>query len=138
MQLLLMMDIRSGDANIVDYASDGDLSLVEKALDNGEEVNCTADEGGLTPLHYACDRGHVDVVKLLLARGANITALDEGRQTPLHYAVSNDFLEVVRLLAAEGADFSMEDEDGNTPVDVAVGETARFLETLGVKIPQKS
>ena len=30
-----------------------------------------------TPLHYACERGHVEVVDLLIARGAGMTAREE-------------------------------------------------------------
>lgn len=33
------------------------------------------DDDGLTALHYAADRGHVDLVKLLLDHGADINAL---------------------------------------------------------------
>jgi ankyrin repeat protein len=33
----------------------------------------------LTPLHHACDRGHVEVVTLLLSAGARIEAQNQVR-----------------------------------------------------------
>lgn len=36
-------------------------------------------------LHWACDRGHLDVVKFLVNRGADINIQDPDLQTPLHY-----------------------------------------------------
>ena len=36
-------------------------------------------------LHWACDRGHLDVVKFLVSRGADVNIQDPDLQTPLHY-----------------------------------------------------
>lgn len=124
--------------DIWDFAANGDLEQVRRALDGGLDVDMTEEDGGkLTPLHFACDRGHVEVVELLIARGASVAARDEEGQTPLHYAVFNDFLDVVRVLSKAGADFEARDNEGKTPVEVAEGETARFLGTLGIKLPKK-
>ena len=40
---------------------------------------------GLAMLHWACDRGHLDVVKFLVNRGADVNIQDPDLQTPLHY-----------------------------------------------------
>ena len=40
---------------------------------------------GLAMLHWACDRGHLDVVKFLINRGADVNVQDSDLQTPLHY-----------------------------------------------------
>lgn len=43
---------------------------------------------GLAMLHWACDRGHLDVVKFLISRGADVNVQDSDLQTPLHYGKS--------------------------------------------------
>ncbi len=48
-------------------AGDGDLQTVRRLLDRGADLN-VADAFGMTALHHACGEGHMDVVRLLLAR----------------------------------------------------------------------
>ena len=36
-------------------------------------------------LHWACDRGHVNVTQALLDHKADVNVLDAEGQTPLHY-----------------------------------------------------
>ncbi|RWS04587.1 tonsoku-like protein [Dinothrombium tinctorium] len=38
---------------------------------------------GITPLHDACINGHTNVIRVLLRKGANVTALDNSGNTPL-------------------------------------------------------
>ena len=89
---------------LLDAALAGDLALVEQALQNGADVNDnTLHANGMTPLHMACCRGHLDVVQELVARGANVEATDEFGRTPLHLACGNGHLDVVQELVARGA-----------------------------------
>ena len=44
----------------------------------------------MTWMHFACLRGHVTIVRLLLAKGADVTALDFESWTPLHRACASD------------------------------------------------
>ena len=52
----------------------------------------------------AASFGHSDVVRALLAAGANINKTNGAKYTPLHYAVMFGHLEVVRVLLEGGAD----------------------------------
>ena len=56
---------------LVYWASLGELAEVEKSLANGKDVN-TADEEGYSALHAAAENGYLDVVKLLVEKGANV------------------------------------------------------------------
>lgn len=48
------------------------LSLVEKLLDNGFDVNCTDRSATTTPLLEALHGGRPDLVELFVARGADV------------------------------------------------------------------
>lgn len=56
-------------------ACQGDVKGVEELLKEGTDVN-SIDLDGRTALHIAACDGHVDVVKMLLSRKANIDACD--------------------------------------------------------------
>jgi hypothetical protein len=90
-------------------ARKGDAATVRKLLDEGIDVN-TKFRYGATALFYACDHGHVDVVKVLLEKGADLTVKDSYYGfTPLMLAVSPaqkkrpEHTEIARLLIAKGA-----------------------------------
>jgi hypothetical protein len=87
----------------------GDAATVRKLLDEGVDVN-TKFRYNATALFYACDHGHVEVVKVLLDKGADLTVKDSFYGfTPLMLAVSPaqkrrpEHSEIARLLIAKGA-----------------------------------
>ncbi|XP_054284279.1 ankyrin repeat domain-containing protein 40-like isoform X2 [Macrosteles quadrilineatus] len=53
-----------------------------------------------TPLHWACKRGHVDIVRILLGNNADKTIVAEKGETPLSLATKP---EVRQLLGADGS-----------------------------------
>jgi ankyrin repeat protein len=55
----------------------GDLTAANILIDAGIDVNKAGDLG-YTPLHVACIKGNVEMVKLLIDRGADLFALSEG------------------------------------------------------------
>ena len=68
---------------------------VEVFLKRGGEVNI-ADEDldGDRLLHHAARLGHLEMVKLLLAAGADIDAKGMKNNTPLHYALDQKRIHV--------------------------------------------
>ena len=56
---------------LVYWASLGDVEQVEQALQEGLDVN-SADEEGYSALHAAAENDHLEVVKLLVSKGADI------------------------------------------------------------------
>ena len=57
-----------------------------------------ADLGGLTPLHIAASKGHLECVSLLLQLGADPTCKDSLQHTPLFWADLKGHKEVGNLL----------------------------------------
>ena len=61
----------------------------------------------------------LDVVRLLIEKGADANAEDKYKRTPLHLAAMSGHLEVVRLLTGKGADATAEDTNKRTPLLLA-------------------
>ena len=63
---------------------------------------------------YACLNGYLDIVRLLLARGVNISAQDGQGQSGLHYALLSGNIEMLRLLLAHGASLELQNMWGGS------------------------
>jgi ankyrin repeat protein len=88
-----------------DAARDGDVAKVEELL---SEIGPDAGPTALSPLHAAAGRGHLDVVNVLLARGAAVDRRDPDGPTALIHAARNGQLTVVQRLVRAGADVELE------------------------------
>ena len=65
----------------------GDGTEVQKWLDAGINPNASEEmESGWTPLHFAAQAGHRDIVNALLRKGADSMAVDKNGETPLMQA----------------------------------------------------
>jgi ankyrin repeat protein len=74
-----------------------------------------ADVDGDTPLIAASYRGRIEIVKFLLAKGADVNKSGgKAGDTPLIIASWKGHTEIVKLLLANGADASKMDKDGET------------------------
>ena len=96
----------------------GDLPSVRAALCGGVDPNSY--HMGQTPLMYACECGHADVARLLIANGAKVDALDSYHRTALHLAVKNLHTECCAVLMEAGASNAVVcNLGGETPADIA-------------------
>lgn len=79
----------------------GHASMVYVILeDKRVNVNAETDQGE-TPLHLASDKGLFNIVKLLVAYGAEIDAVDANGYTPLYLAARRGHIEIFRYLLVE-------------------------------------
>ena len=112
--VLLVGCEKSPSVDIWTAAAQGNIELVKRHLDAGEDVN-EKNKVGMTPLHYA-SIGHMEVVELLITNGANVNAKSEFQnfgETPLHHAAWGDYKEIVKLLITKGADVNAIIESGS-------------------------
>lgn len=79
------------------YAGAGFYYLVHLLLDFGADINGTNDDGD-TPLHLACDKGHLDIVDLLVAEGASLSQLNNCNEIPLVKAAKNNHTDIISQL----------------------------------------
>ncbi|MDB5944212.1 MAG: putative ankyrin repeat harboring protein [Ramlibacter sp.] len=77
------------------------------------EMRTVKDE---SPLMLAALKGHVDLVKKLVARGADV---NKTGWTPLHYAATTGQLEIINLLLENYAYIDAESPNGTTPLMMA-------------------
>lgn len=114
--------------DIFDWVKEGDLQKVRQ-LSRLVAVNAR-DDCGLSLLHWAADRGHLDIVRYLISElKADVNCLDNERQTPLHYAAACGYLDVCKFLVDSQAQVAAKDCEGLAPIDVA--EEASVKELLG-------
>ena len=92
---------------IHEAAAGGDLKQVRSMLEDNPDLISSKTFLGETPLHWAAQFRHEDVVELLLARKADANARDNLHRTPLLYAASNGQTGMVKLLLAAGADVNV-------------------------------
>ena len=85
-------------ADIHDAAWKGDLELVKKLAEENNHLLTAVDNRNCTPLHYACDGGHSDIVEFLLNNGVETDRRDVDGDTGLHWASFAGHPAVVKLL----------------------------------------
>ncbi|KAM1254185.1 hypothetical protein ACFX2J_041969 [Malus domestica] len=99
------------------FAREGEVDNLLKCIESGVSVD-QKDSEGRTPLHWAVDRGHLNMTELLVSKNANVNEKDNEGQTALHYAVLCDREGIAEFLVKQNADTSAKDNDGNSPCDV--------------------
>ncbi|MBI4027589.1 MAG: ankyrin repeat domain-containing protein [Verrucomicrobia bacterium] len=95
----------------------GDVATVKKLVENNPElVNAYDGSPAQTPLHTAASHGHLQIVELLLAKGAQVNAKDEYGATSLHNAARSRHKDIVELLLSKGAEVNKGDFFNHTPL----------------------
>lgn len=123
-----------------------DKASLEEILNEGHDVNSFTDKNGRTLLCRAVEGESIDIVKLLLERGASPDKKDDSNETPLHRAVKlqNNSYSITELLISFGAYVDMRMKNGiSTVLHLAVAildpKLIRLLVEAGadVNIPMK-
>ncbi len=122
----------------------GQCEVSKALLDRGFDVNSLRGYGWI-PLHravrgYALRDSHVDMVKLLVARGAAIDTKDVNGSTPLNIATETIMMtssqgepplyRIVRFLISEGADINSKSKYGWPALHWAVSTAQKDLVEL--------
>ncbi|TRY59174.1 hypothetical protein DNTS_032420, partial [Danionella cerebrum] len=108
----------------------GQTENVVQLINKGARVAVT--KNGRTPLHLAAYKGHISVVRILLAAGCDLDFQDDSEQTALHRAAVVGNADVISALVQEGCATDRQDKKaGHTALHLACqnahAECARIL-----------
>ena len=131
---------------LIEAVKHGDRTACVRALRRGADANAVTDRW--TPLIWAAQEGHAEIVDLLLDAGANVDFADcegftplkqavseclilrgadvshrcnsDGGCTVLHTAAAYGLIHCIRLLLLYGADPKATNDAGQTPYDLAI------------------
>lgn len=142
----LILAIDSGKSQRAAEILDRNPDLVRKSV---EREGFERDEDG-TPLHFAVRRGKLDMMRLLISRGADVNAKNTRENSPLFLAIEYFMgdakpLDLMKLLLDSGADIQARGELHMTPLIFAVrffskheeGDEAIFLISRGAEVNVK-
>jgi ankyrin repeat protein len=72
---------------------------------------------GMTPLHVAAGEGQLEIVNMLIDKGADTGAQDKFGRLPLHYAAGTDQIDVIRCLVGRNSrQIDLSDAFGQRPI----------------------
>ena len=117
---LLVSAATPPDSPVADAAMRGDQGSVRALLQQGADVNA-AQGDGMTALHWAADRGDLEMARMLVYAGAGLEAVTRmAEYTPLHLASRAGHGAVVRALLEAGSDPAAPTASGGaTPLHLA-------------------
>ena len=102
-------------------ASRNDLDAVKACLDKGIDVNSSPRND--TPLFSAANGGHLEMVRFLEKRGADVYKIDTNWRgfNPFHIAVSEGHFDVVEYFVNEReVDIEVKSNSGETPLFIVL------------------
>ncbi len=147
---LLLFTACSGDDQLARFerqdafvyaAMNGNLRKVKESYAEGVDINATAGFEGCTvspALIEAAGGGHLEVVKFLLDKGADINVRSwNSNETPIMSATWSGHAKVIKVFIEKGADVNAVDSKGRTALTIATdkkhSEIIEMLKQAGAK-----
>ncbi len=124
-----------GDSPLSEAAELGHVELVKYLLQKGAKLKF---KGQKVVLHGAVRGGNAEIVKILLAAGADVNEVGDLKDTALHVAAEwNEDDEITKLLLEAGADINARRIFDKTPLDVAEYNGASKIAAALRKVAEK-
>ena len=102
------------------FEDDGDINAIQKAIDNGININCTENSDGWNLLHYTLVpvrwAPNFEVVQCIVKNGGHINRQDRVGWTPLHFAARCGEDNIIEFLLQNEGDSNIKNQDGITPL----------------------
>lgn len=144
----IMMNVEMRGLTQLHYCSAKGLTSGVIRLLSIRNIDVNAkDRYGMTPLHFAARKGHVEITRRLIQSGSIVDARNARGDTPLYTACNTFYinqsptqhLETIRLLIESGALINSKDNDGDSPLRHALGkdcplEIVKYLVDMGANV----
>merc|ERR1712216_161945 len=104
--------------------NNGHLDIVKLLLAKGANPMARELQAEDMPLHWACVKGHLEIVKVLLTAMTpmmqdTVNSPNKEGMTPLHFAANTGQVEIAEYLCNHKANVDKQDKNGNTPLHLA-------------------
>lgn len=90
------------------------LDVAKLLIEHGADVNIALEDD--TPIGFAALMGEKELVRALLAKGANINGAENAYETPLHAAIAEKHRDTAEFLVNSGADVNAWNRSRRTPL----------------------
>ncbi|KAK7476330.1 hypothetical protein BaRGS_00032448 [Batillaria attramentaria] len=106
---------------LIEAIRKGDESEARNILRNEQYgcIDCQTSRRDGTALFWACAKGFLELVQLLIHKGANVNARTSYNSTPLIAAADRNRYQVMRCLVQNGADVNAQTSNGDTACHLA-------------------
>lgn len=122
-----------GSSEFLEAIKKSDAKVVSRLLSNVVNINALWEDqigNKSTALMLASERGHQEIVRLLLEAGADVNVRPEGGPTALILAANRGHTRIVNTLLQNGADVNARNEFGATPLINAAARGYREIVEL--------
>ena len=103
---------------IIESKEEKKYEVLQKMLDMGADPNIK-DSNGWSALHYACQFGDIESVKILIKANADIDSYSNNKRLPLHFAANMNYPDIVKFLLENKSNADYKDDQGCTPMHLA-------------------
>ena len=110
-----------GRTAIINAAFYNNTKLLKWLIENGADIN-KLDSIGFSALHFACQEGHIESVKILLDNEPNVNLVDNYGNTPAWVTIMNwrggENFPILKMLYKNGADLTIRNNSGNSAIEI--------------------
>ncbi|CAL1615271.1 unnamed protein product [Knipowitschia caucasica] len=100
----------------------GHYDMIQYLLSRASKHINRQDDGGWTPITWAIEYKHKEIVKLLLSRGSDVNIRDKEQNVCLHWAALSGCDDIAQALLDARCDLSAVNVHGDLPLHIAARE----------------
>eukprot|EP01028_Stygiella_incarcerata_P006903 TRINITY_DN2808_c0_g1_i5.p1 TRINITY_DN2808_c0_g1~~TRINITY_DN2808_c0_g1_i5.p1 ORF type:complete len:1126 (+),score=248.76 TRINITY_DN2808_c0_g1_i5:182-3559(+) len=119
-------EIFCAQTELCKVASEKNLETAQRILGGNINVNFVT-AGHESPLHCAIMGGSMEIIHLLLKKGADVNMRDEKGETPLFGAIRGNNVDIVKELLSIGAQVNVVNEQSTSPIHITAGVASERL-----------